>query len=101
MRIALRHLWRKSDQPKQLARLDCRFSFARHTVDHERTTNDFANFASWIERRMRVLEDNLHLATHSPHLVCRSASQCRPAKPNLTRGRFDQSQEEPPNSALA
>ena len=46
-------------------------------VDHERLADDRADRLARVQRRVRVLEDHLHLAPQRHHLACATASRCR------------------------
>ena len=70
-------------------------------VHRERLGDDVADGHARVERRVRVLEDDLHLAPHLPHLLAAERRQLPPVEPDRAAGRLEQAEDAVPGGGLA
>src|SRR4029077_14408876 len=73
VREAIRMLGREADDAEQLVHTGTPLGATGATVDQERFAGDVANGHSRVERRVRILEDDLHLAADLAHLTALEA----------------------------
>src|SRR3954447_8010806 len=69
-------------------------------MNDERLRNYFFHRHSRIERSERILENNLHVASHPAHLAPRQCCQIPPVESHGPWRRFDQPQYQPSQCAL-
>jgi hypothetical protein len=70
-------------------------------MQHQRLFQHVADGHPRIQRSIRILEDDLHLAPQRAHLAFRQGEQVAPAEPDLARRRLDQPQQQPADRRLA
>ena len=83
---------------------DARFELLprlRQLVDDQRLADDRAHRHARIQRRVRILEDDLHVARERTQLVFARPRDALAFEPDLARGRLDQAQDAAPRRALA
>jgi hypothetical protein len=61
-------------------------------VDHEWLVDDGLGRHAWIERRERVLEDDLHTAAKPPQVLSCQAAKINTAEDDAPTGRLDEAQ---------
>ena len=100
VRITGRVLRRESDQSEQLRHpgLGPRVCEA---VQRQRFAQRLSHGHPWIERRVRVLENDLHEAPLRAQLAMRKGKDIAVLEPDFSGGRFDQAQDEPSGRRLA
>ncbi len=62
MRVAAAEAGRQTDAFQELPNAAIDLGAARQAVHEQRLTDGVAHRASWIERRIRILKDDLHAA---------------------------------------
>ena len=90
VREAVRVLRREPDRPQQLVHPGAPLRAVIATVDAERLADDVADRHARVERRVRVLEDDLHLPAHLAHLAPTEVRDVAPVEDDLARRRLDQ-----------
>jgi hypothetical protein len=94
VRIAAHVVGREADRLEQLD--DPRLELGpalRQLVDDQRLADDRADRHARIERGVRVLEDDLHVARQRAQLVLAGPGDVLALEPDLARGRLDQAQD--------
>src|SRR5205085_677513 len=70
-------------------------------VDHQGLADDRAHRHSWIERRVRVLEDDLHLLAERAQRSLIERGDVLALERDLTGGRLDQAEDRAARGGLA
>ncbi len=70
-------------------------------MDFQPLCNRLANRHAWIQRSVRVLEDDLHVAAHFFQLPTAQLEDIRPIEKDLAGGRLDQAQHGAPDGGLS
>ncbi len=70
-------------------------------MNHERFFDDVADAHARVERGVRILEDDLHLATRLAQAIAGEAQHVFPLKANFSRCRFDEPQDAAAGGRLA
>ena len=99
VRVAVRVMAVQPDERQQL--FDTRPVIAGHLVDDERLRDRGADRHAGIERRVRILEHDLHLASQPAQLALVDGGELGAAELHRARGRHDQLQHAPPDGRLA
>ena len=73
----------------------------RELVDDQRLADDRAHRHARVQRCVRVLEDDLHVARQRTQLVLAQRRDILALEPDLARSRLDQTQDATPGRALA
>ena len=100
MWIARGVLGRETDQPEQL---DDSLPLAAgvQTMEVQRFREHVADCHARIERAVRVLEDDLHLAAQRAHLALFQCAQLAAVEPYLARRGLEEPQQQPPGGRFA
>ena len=72
-----------------------------HPMNDQRLSNDVFHAKARIERRERILKNNLQIAAQPAHVPAASRQQVAPFKANRSRSRLNQSQNQSSQRALA
>ena len=80
VRVAVLHVRLQAHLLQQLTGLRFGIPLRRHAMDDEWARDDFANRAPRIQRRVRILEDDLHPPPHGLHLAATGARDLLPVK---------------------
>src|SRR5262245_50622041 len=75
----------KSDQLKQLRNTVAAMSLSPLAMNIKRFFNYLADPHPWVERGIRILEDDLHTLPQPPHLVRAERQQVLPVDPHFSR----------------
>ncbi len=70
-------------------------------VDAQRLGDDLAHSHAWVERRVGILEDDLHLPPHLAHLAPRETGDVAPVEEDLAGRGLRQLHDRPPERCLA
>src|SRR4029079_19413941 len=73
----------------------------RQAVDHQRFADDRAYGHAWIQRRVGILENDLHLAADRAQRLRVQAGDVLAVEPDLARSRLDQPQDATARGRLA
>ncbi len=74
---------------------------ARDAVDRQRLADDGAGGHPRVQRRIRVLENDLHVPPLEPQFFRREAQDVAPAEHDPAAGRLDQAEDRAPGGGLA
>ena len=74
------HVWLQAYLLQEFSGLCFRISLRRHAMDDEWARDDLANRAARIQRRVWVLEDDLHPPPHRLHFAAAGARDLLPVK---------------------
>ena len=100
MRIAVEDVAREADAVEQRAALLVDL-VARHAPDPERRGEDLADALAGVQRRLRVLEDHLHLAADRLHLPAAGLGDVVAVEADRARGRRQQPHQHADQRRLA
>jgi len=101
VRIAIHRLRTQSDFAKELGdHLLFVVPRGRELVDADRLAHDLTHRHAWIEARVRVLEDDLHLPPQRTKLRLREGDDVSPFVDDASERRFDEPQNEGAEGAL-
>src|SRR5260370_7892003 len=101
MRVALRRARAQTDLLQQLADPFLPLLFAAEAVDDERLGQDVADPHARVERRIRVLEHELHRHALGSQLPSAQLRAVRAGEPDLPRPPLPQTPPHPPDPALS
>jgi hypothetical protein len=101
VRVAARCLGRQPDQLEQLRDPRGSCGPAAETVDGEPFADDARHAHAGIEGAIRVLEDDLHLATERAQLARRETQEGAPPEQHVARRRLDEPQHDAAERRLA
>ena len=73
----------------------------RDAVDGQRLADDAAHRHARVQGRIRILEDDLHLAPESAHRLPIQGADVRALEAHLARGRLDEAQDGPAGGGFA
>ena len=99
--IALGVLGLKADAVEQVADPRVDVATGRDPVQFHGLADDLADPLAGVQRRVRVLEDHLHLASHGPHGPPRPADEFLALELDRTRRRRGELQDRPAQRGLA
>src|SRR5438552_4781161 len=102
VRVAAQVLGGEADRLQQLHdAFLARPPVGRQLVDHQGLADDRAHRHSWIERRVRVLEDDLHLLAERAQRSLIERGDVLALERDLTGGRLDQAEDRAARGGLA
>src|SRR5207253_10245286 len=84
-------LWPQADEAQEFSHSFRLLPF-RQTMQGEGFSEHVAHRHARVERAVRVLENDLHLAPKQPYLALREAEEIPLVEPDLARCRLDQAQ---------
>ena len=90
VRVAVREARVEADHVEQLADPDAPVLARADPVHDQRLADDVADRHARVERRVRVLEDDLHLAPHLAELLAAELRQLDALEPHRAGGRLQQ-----------
>src|ERR1043166_1094093 len=86
MRVPVHVIGIETDTAQQTRDTLATFALRALFVNHERLGNDVANLHTRIQRRVRILKNDLHLAPHLAQLFLPKRENVASLKKNLARG---------------
>ncbi len=102
MRVIIHLPAPQADALEQLGNQFSTFIVGRtNAVDRERLADDLAGGHARVERRERVLENDLHLAAIGPQFAFREVGYVAPVKLDRTGGWFDEAHQGAPDRGFA
>ncbi len=101
VRVALGVLDAETDRLEQLEDPPLLLVLGADAVDAQRLADDVPDAHARVERGIRVLEDDLHVAAQALHLGARGAHDVDALEGDLAGGRLDQAQHAAPGGRLA
>src|SRR5579884_2172200 len=99
VRVAVVVLGVQADALEQL--LHAPLAVLLRVVDRERLRDDLPHALPRVERRVRILEDDLHLAADRPQRALAEMGDVAPVEPHDARGRLEQPDDEARGRRLA
>src|SRR5207244_8403137 len=100
VRVAVVVLGREPDGLEQLLHLLPSFVLGPHAVDLERCGDDRPDALAWVQARVRILEDDLHLLAQRPQRAAPELADRPAAKLDFPRGRFEEADDRPAERGL-
>src|SRR5437763_14002042 len=91
----------EADDPQQLLDPLLLFAAAGKIMDLQRLADDAAHGHTWVQARVRVLKDHLHLSTHAAQIAAAQLRQALPEEIDGTASRLIQLQDGATRRALA
>ena len=88
-------------QLKQLSDTSAALPLCSELVNDQRLFDDVADTHPRVQRRIRILEDDLHVAARHPHPIRREAQHVLAAEHDVAGRRFNQPEDAPAGGALA
>ena len=101
MRVAVDEARVEADDFEELAHAGAPVAARADPVHDERLRDDVADGHARVERRVRVLEDDLQLAPHLAHLLAAERRQLAPVEADRAAGRLEQPQDAVAGRGLA
>src|SRR6516225_5673896 len=101
MRVAFERFGAQAHLQGELGDPLLQLAAAGDTVVDERLADDVVDFEAWVERGVRVLEDDLQLAPIGPHLTAGQPVDALAPDADLARGRIDQFEDRLAGGRLA
>src|SRR5262245_15030124 len=101
MRVPLQVSRVEADQAKELRDAVAARPAIAQLVDDERLFHDLSRAHSRVERRIRILKDDLHVAARLAHSARGKLQDVLAAEADLAAGRFDEPQHAPSRRRLA
>ena len=99
--VSRQHGQFQADERTQLRHPDTPLQPSADPVDDQRLLDDVTGAQARIERVVRVLKHDLHIASSLAQFRGRQGQHVLPAKADLTRGGFDEPQNAPSRRCLA
>ena len=87
--------WRKADLGHDLQRSPLRLFLICRFVDDERVRDALTNRHPWVQRRVRILEDDLHSLPERPEFPFLQVRDVRPLEADCARGGLNESKDRP------
>ena len=101
VRVAVDEARVEADDVEELAHAGAAVAARADAVHDERLRDDVADGHARVERRVRVLEDDLHLAPHLPHVLAAERRQLPPLEADRAAGRLEQAEDAVAGRGLA
>ena len=89
MAVALHEIRIETDLAQQPRHPFASFRLRSNLVNHQRLSNDVADFHARVQRRLRVLENDLHLAAQFAQLALAHPGHVAIVEGDFAGGRFD------------
>src|SRR5262249_25128770 len=101
VRIAIEVLRAETDLGQELRRALALRGTARQPVDLEPLGDDRPDAQARVQRAVRILEDDLHLAAQPAQLRARQTGKLATVEPDFARGRRQEAEQKAPERRLA
>src|SRR5215213_9931100 len=98
VRVAIHIVRVEADFPEQFGDALASLFLISYSVNNQWFRDDIAHAHARIERRVRVLKDNLHLLAQFSQLAASHCQHIAVIEDDFARGRLDQSQQTTPDS---